>query len=121
MSRGVAAAAFPTVIDRAQMGACVQAHASELINYKKETEGKIKMKIPMKEKVDKIFYRRDDDYGNGRNAADGLSIATYQHEDAIMQASGQHVYILHVEMTAAARDQVGMQFPNNIRTFHDFA
>ena len=51
----------------------------------------------------------------------GLAVATYQHEDIIMQAANQYVYILHVEMTAAEREDTDMLSPSNLHTFHDFA
>jgi hypothetical protein len=45
--------------------------------------------------VDKLLCRRDD-YGHETTTARGLTVAIYQHEDAVLNAAGQLLFILHV-------------------------
>lgn len=117
LARGVAAVAAPQVIERAQMGSCVQGHATCLVDYKKKTDFKIKMEISLPCKVDPLFTRRND-CGHTSPHTKGIAVATYQHEDALMQAAGQHVHILHLEMTASERVAAGLQSPGgNIDTY----
>lgn len=120
LANRVAPAAVHGVIDRAHGLTRVQAHKDCLIEYKKKTKNQVELDIPLGCKVDKLFCRRDD-FGRDNGNARGLAVATYQHEDLIMQAANQYIYILHVEMTAAEREETEMRSPSNLSTFHDFA
>ena len=117
---GVAPAAIPVIIDRAEGLSRVAAHGEAIKLYKKQTKGNISMKIALPFKVDKIFCRRDD-FGIETGNAPGLSIATYQHEDPGMRATNQYIYILHVEMSAADREDVDPRSPTTFSTYHTWA
>ena len=109
------------VINTAAGMSRVQAHKKELDAYKKATGGKIKWDIQLAEPVEKKLCRRDD-YGAGNNC-DGMTIATYQHENPIMQQAGQFIWICHLELAAVARPGVSdeMKSPSAIKTYHDYA
>lgn len=113
-------AGINAVINRSKGLARVQAHCDCLIDYKKKTKGMVEMEIPLPCKVDQLFCRRDD-YGLETVNARGLTVATYQHEDPVLNASGQLVFVLHVEMTASDHGETEMQSPSDLKTFHNFA
>ena len=82
------------------LAARVQAHETALETIA-DDQRDVRFSIKLPFKVDNYFCNRDD-YGN-RDAAEGVSIGIYQHEDPAYQAANQCIWILHVEMTAAAR------------------
>ena len=117
---GVARADIPNVINRALALTRVNAHKDTLVEYAHKNDGdKYEFEIKLPVKVDRTFTARDDYGVEGRGVP--LTIATYQHEDPLMQAANQYVFILHVEMTAAERPHAGMCSPGNFTTFHEFA
>jgi hypothetical protein len=109
------------IVDKALGYARVQSHKNCVLKYKKQNKGLVEMDIPLPCKVDKLFCHRND-FGRETAYARGVSVATYQHDDMLMQIAGQFVYILHIEMTGADREgETEAQSRADIRTFHTFA
>ena len=93
----IAAAIAPT-----SAMARVNSHDTCLTNIRhSESRGNYEVEINLPFAVDPYFCTRDD-YGVD-GAARGSSIATYRHENAGFHAANQFVWVLHIEMTDAAR------------------
>ena len=62
------------------------------------------------------FFCRRDDWGR-ENMNDGIEIGLYQHEEATFRAHQQHVWILHLELSARERPNVEPLQPGRFRVF----
>lgn len=84
------------------MGAAtrVQAHRTKLETIRLEQHEKVRH-ISLPFEVDRAFCRRDD-WGRD-NATHGMEIGMYRHENPVMQANNQFVWILHIELSARER------------------
>lgn len=88
------------VRDTMQAAARSQAHRTALEMIRPDQQEKIRhIELPFQ--CDRNFCRRDD-WGLD-NRTHGMEIGLYQHENAEMQLNDQHVWILHIELTAAER------------------
>ena len=94
----------------------VQAHESQLIPIRKELKDGLEILIKLPTKVDKQFCKRDD-FGVFNPAIQAVSIGIYSHDAQAMVDNGQHVWILHIEMSAAAREETEMNSPNGFKIF----
>lgn len=94
----------------------VQAHESQLIPIRKELKDGLEIVIKLPLLVDKQFCKRDD-FGVFNPAIQAVSIGIYSHDNAAMVAHRQHVWILHIEMSAAAREETDMNSPGGFKMF----
>jgi len=116
---GIAASQIGRVIDRAHAMSRVSSHRDKLEELRKtNNEGKITFDVKLPAPVE--GFTRRDDFGNPTNVA-AIQIATCQHEDPVMQAAGQFVWILHVEMLGKEKPQTGMSSPGAFGNCHDCA
>lgn len=92
----------------------VQAHRAALEVQRVEAEQKV-MSIALPFQCDRHFCRRDD-WGRD-NRANGIEIGLYQHEDQNFQANNQHVWILHIELSARERPNVAPASPIGFSVF----
>lgn len=93
----------------------VQAHRTALEQVRVDQVEKVRH-IPLKEKCDRHLTTRDD-WGR-ENRADGVCIAMYRHDHPDFIANNQFVWILHVELTCAARPIAN---PTNPVSFQDWS
>jgi hypothetical protein len=110
---------MPEAVEQTFVSSRVQAHENALqrvIPAQRRIRKVIKLPFP----VDYNFCRRDD-YGRD-NTTEGITIATYMHDDPTFRANQQFVWILHIEMTAKERPMGRPSKPAaTIRHFHQFA
>lgn len=117
---GIPANQIGRVIQRAHAMSRVSAHRDKLEELKKDNhEGKIKFDVKLPMAVE--GFTRRDDYGNVAANVGAIQIATYQHEDPVMQQAGQFVWILHVEMLGKEKPQTAMSSPVGYGNYHDYA
>ena len=94
----------------------VQAHEKQLIPIRKQFKEGIPMDIQLPFEVDRQFCKRDD-FGVFNHNIEAVSIGIYDHESPTMVNNQQHVWILHVEMTSAHREETDMGSPTGFKMF----
>lgn len=92
----------------------VQAHRNTLEGLRVATATKV-VSIDLPFECDRHFCRRDD-WGRD-NMNDGIEIGLYQHEEPSFRTHMQHVWILHLELSARERPNVEPLQPGRFRVF----
>ena len=93
----------------------VQAHRTALETLRVEHSTKV-FSIPLPMECDRHFCRRDD-WGRD-NHGHGIEIDLYQHENQNYRDNNQHVWILHVELSARMRPNVAPVSPGGFNVFN---
>ena len=112
---GSAAADNAQICETMNAAAHVQAHRNALEQLPVESENKI-IPIDLPFECDCHFCRRDDWGRDIKNH--GLEIGLYRHEDASFQQQNQHVWILHIELSAHEHPNVSPLSPGRFNIFN---